>query len=155
MMGELDRSSVRIGDAEKGESIVKGKGDCTSCHRLENLGSLGIAPELTAIASTRTAGSLEASLLSPNAAMLPINRPVQAVLIDGTVVDGRRLNEDTYSVQIIDKNGKLRSFDKGKLRQFTVIETSPMPSYGDTLTTQELSDVVAYLLTLRGVEGLR
>ena len=29
-----------------------------------------------------------------------------------------------------------------------------MPSYDGTLTTGEIADVVAYLLTLRGVEGL-
>ena len=29
-----------------------------------------------------------------------------------------------------------------------------MPSYAETLTTQEIADVVSYLLTLRGVEGL-
>ena len=154
VMGTLDTSNVRIGDAGNGESIVRGKGDCTSCHRLQDQGSLGLAPELTAIAATRTAGGLEAALLTPDDAMIPINRPVRAVLSDGTVVNGRRLNEDTYSVQLIDEDGALRSLDKTTLRDFTVIETSPMPSFADTLTTQEISDVVAYLLTLRGVEGL-
>jgi mono/diheme cytochrome c family protein len=28
--------------------------------------------------------------------------------------------------------------------------TSPMPSYRDKLTTQELSDLVSYLMTLKG-----
>jgi len=153
-MRDLDLSSVRIGDAASGESIVMGKGDCTSCHRLHQRGSLGLAPELTAIGATRTAGSLEAALLTPDDVMIPINRPVRVVLSDGTVVNGRRLNEDTYSVQLIDENGALRSFDKTTLRDFTIIKTSPMPSFADTLTTQEISDVVAYLLTLRGVEGL-
>ncbi len=153
-MGELDLSSVRIGDAGSGESIVMGKGDCTRCHRLHQRGSLGLAPELTALGATRTAGSLEAALLAPDDAMLPINRPVRVVLSDGTVVNGRRLNEDTYSVQLIDDDGALRSFDKTTLRDFTIVKTSPMPSFADTLTTQEIADVVAYLLTLRGVEGL-
>ena len=153
-IGEFDLSNVRIGDAASGESIVLGKGDCTSCHRLHQRGSLGLAPELTAIGAVRTAGALEAALVTPDAAMFPINRPVRLVLSDGTVVNGRRLNEDTYSVQLIDEDGALRSFDKTTLRDFTIIKTSPMPSFADTLTTQEIADVVAYLLTLRGVEGL-
>ena len=86
--------------------------------------------------------------------MIPINRPVQAVLSDGTVVSGRRMNEDTYTVQLIDDEGQLRSLDKTTLREFTVVEESPMPSYAETLTTQEIADVMSYLLTLRGVEGL-
>jgi cytochrome c1 len=28
--------------------------------------------------------------------------------------------------------------------------TSPMPSYRDKLTTQELSDVISYLMSLKG-----
>ena len=138
----------------RGETVVTGKGNCTSCHRLGDAGSLGLAPELTAIGATRTAGSLEKSLLDPNSAMIPINRPVRAVLADGTVVNGRRLNEDTYTVQLIDENGRLRSLEKGPLQEFTVIKESPMPSYAQTLTTEEIGDVVAYLLTLQGVEGL-
>ena len=86
--------------------------------------------------------------------MIPINRPVRAVLADGTVVNGRRLNEDTYTVQLIDENGRLRSLEKEPLQEFTVIKESPMPSYAETLTTEEIGDVVAYLLTLQGVEGL-
>lgn len=153
-MSELDSRNIRLGDATRGESIVKGGGDCTSCHLLGDVGSLGLAPELTAIAASRTAGALEAALLNPTGAMIPINRPVRAVLSDGTVVSGRRLNEDTYSVQLIDDDGGLRSLDKTTLREFTVITESPMPSYAETLTTQEIADVVSYLLTLRGVEGL-
>ena len=153
-MAELDASNVQLGDASRGESLVMGKGDCTSCHRLGDAGALGMAPELTAIAASRTAGALQAALLDPNQAMIPINRPVQAVLSDGTVVSGRRMNEDTYTVQLIDDEGQLRSLDKTTLREFTVVEESPMPSYAETLTTQEIADVMSYLLTLRGVEGL-
>ena len=153
-MSELDVSSVRLGEPSNGEAVVMGKGDCTSCHRLGDAGSLGLAPELTAIASTRTAGALERAILDPNGAMIPINRPVRAVLADGSVVNGRRLNEDTYTVQLIDENGRLRSLEKDALQEFTVIKESPMPSYEETLTTEEIADVVAYMLTLRGVEGL-
>ena len=37
-MAELDASNVQLGDASRGESLVMGKGDCTSCHRLGNAG---------------------------------------------------------------------------------------------------------------------
>ena len=149
-MRDLDASNIRVGDAGRGQSIVMGEGDCTSCHRIEGEGSLGMAPDLSLIGASRSAGSLESSLLSPSASMIPINRPVRAVLSDGTVVNGRRVNEDTYSVQLIDETGRLRSLDKTTLRDFTILKTSPMPSFEDTLTTQEIGDVLAYLLTLQG-----
>ena len=110
-MGELDARDVQIGDAGRGESLVRGKGECTSCHRLGQVGALGLAPELTAIGASRTAGALEAAVLDPNDAMIPINRPVRVVLSDGTVVNGRRMNEDTYTVQLIDEDGRLRSLE--------------------------------------------
>ena len=153
-MGELDARDVQIGDAGRGEAVVMGKGDCLRCHRIGQQGPRGAAPALTDVGNLRTAGRLEAALLDPTDAMIPINRPVRAVLANGTEVNGRRLNEDTYSVQLIDSDGQLRSLDKTTLREFTVITESPMPSYADTLSEQEIADVVAYLLTLRGLEGL-
>ena len=82
--------------------------------------------------------------------MQPINRPVELVTADGTRVTGRRLNEDTYTVQLIDAEERLRSFDKADLREYTVLTESPMPSYADALSPEELADVLAYLVSLKG-----
>ena len=60
------------------------------------------APNLSDIGAVRSAGSLQRSLLDPTSQMMPINRPVRVVTKDGTIINGRRLNEDTYSLQIID-----------------------------------------------------
>jgi mono/diheme cytochrome c family protein len=82
--------------------------------------------------------------------MMPINRPVRIVTRDGRTIRGRRLNEDTYSIQLVDEQGRLQSIMKSDLREYEVLRVSPMPSYKDKLTTDEIADVVAYLLTLRG-----
>ena len=84
--------------------------------------------------------------------MLPVNRPIRAVTRDGRVITGRRLNEDTFTVQMIDQDERLVSLEKADLQEFTVLTDSPMPSYGDRLSETELSDLIAYLLTLRGVD---
>ena len=60
------------------------------------------------------------------------------------------MNEDTYTVQLIDEQERLRSLDKAELREFTVLMESPMPSYQDRLDSQELADVLAYLVSLKG-----
>jgi len=82
--------------------------------------------------------------------MIPINRPVRAVTRDGKVINGRRLNEDTYSVQLTDEEGRLYSLMKSDLREYNVLTKSTMPSYDKELTKDELADVVSYLLSLKG-----
>ena len=64
---------------------------------------------------------------------------------------GRLLNHDTFTVQLIDQNERLRSFDKGALREHGFV-ASPMPSYRDTFDAQQIADLVSYLSSLRGVE---
>jgi putative heme-binding domain-containing protein len=148
-MNRFDRGSIPPGDAERGRAIVAGKGECLRCHRVGAEGSR-VAPDLTDIGSLRGPGSLQRSLLDPTSQMLPINRPVVAVTKDGKVVNGRRLNEDTYTVQLMDDHERLISLSKADLREFTIQLASPMPSYRNRLTEAEAADVVAYLLSLKG-----
>ncbi len=63
---------------------------------------------------------------------------------------GRRLNEDTYTVQIIDDSERLHSLLKADLRELTIATSSPMPSFKGKLTDDEISDVLAYLLLQKG-----
>jgi putative heme-binding domain-containing protein len=148
-MTSFDRGSVKAGDAARGRTVVEGKGGCVLCHRVGAQGSR-IAPDLSEIGAMRSAGSLLRSLTDPTSQMMPINRPVRAVTADGKVVNGRRLNEDTYSVQLIDDRERLVSLVKADLREYTILSVSPMPSYRDRLSQDEVSDVVAYLLSLKG-----
>jgi mono/diheme cytochrome c family protein len=80
---------------------------------------------------------------------MPINRAVRIVMRDGSTIRGRRLNEDTYTVQIIDERERLVSIAKSDMRSFDVARESAMPAYGGKFTNDEIADVVAYLLTLR------
>jgi cytochrome c oxidase cbb3-type subunit III len=148
-MNTFDRGSVKAGDAARGRALFIGKGACTRCHRAEGQGSR-VAPDLSDIGTIRSAASLLRSLTDPTSQMMPINRPVRAVLRDGTVITGRRLNEDTYTVQLLDDRERLVSLVKADLRDYQVHTTSPMPSYRDTLGSDEIADLVAYLLSLKG-----
>jgi len=148
-MNAFDRGSVKTGDSARGRAVFEGKGNCMRCHRVAGQGSR-TAPDLSDIGAVRSAGSLQRSLTDPSSQMMPINRPVRIVTADGKVINGRRLNEDTYTVQILDDRERLLSLIKGDLREYTILTSSPMPSFRSTLTPEELADMVAYLLSLKG-----
>ena len=103
------------------------------------------------IGSIRTLAALQRVLLAPDESLLPIHRPVTLVTKDGRTLRGRRLNEDTYTVQIVDEKENLVSIDKASLRDLVVGKSASMPSYADKLTADELADVIAYLVSLKGL----
>ncbi|MCM3881474.1 MAG: c-type cytochrome [Vicinamibacterales bacterium] len=148
-MNTFDRGSSMAGDSTRGRTIFDGKGACLSCHRVNNVGSRK-APDLSDIGANRSAGSLERSLRDPSRQMFPINRPVHIVTRDGKVINGRRLNEDTFTIQLADEEGRLISVSRADLREYRVSTTSTMPSYEKELSAQELADVVSFLLSLKG-----
>ena len=135
------------GDVARGQAIVEGKGNCLSCHRIKGNGSR-TGPDLSEIGARQPA-QLQTSLVDPDAEIAPANRPYRVVLKNGTTVDGRLLNEDTFTVQLMDSNERLRSFVRSDLRAADFVAKSPMPSYKDRLNAQELDDVVAYLSSLK------
>jgi putative heme-binding domain-containing protein len=143
-----DGASVSIGDPVRGKEIFNGKGGCSDCHRVAGYGPR-TAPDLSYIGASRTPASLERNIVDPAAALLPINRAVRLVTRYEETVIGRRLNEDTYTVQLVDSNGRLRSFRKSDLVTF---EISQQPSKLPTvLPEDEVADLVGYLLTLTGL----
>jgi putative heme-binding domain-containing protein len=143
-------ASVRVGDAVRGRALFAGKAECASCHRVNGAGPR-LAPDLSDIGAIRTLAALQRALLTPTEALLPIHRPVRVVLKNGRTLHGRRLNEDTYSVQLVDEQEKLHSIAKADVRELVVETRSTMPSYTDRLTQDELADVIAYLVSLKGL----
>jgi putative heme-binding domain-containing protein len=145
---EQKPAAGKSGDPARGKALFEGKGECTDCHRIGTLGSR-TGPDLTRIGVQRRAVELEQSLLDPKAEIQANNRLVRLVTADGKEVKGRLLNHDTYTIQLIDWDENLRSFNKADLRELRFDET-PMPSFKRKLSTQQIADLVAYLSSLRG-----
>lgn len=150
-LGSAGQYTAGAGDAARGKAIVEGKGQCLSCHRVNGAGSR-LGPDLSDVGALRRAAELEQSLTDPSAEILPGNRYFHVVTKTGESFTGRLLNEDTFSMQFLDPQEHLRSFQKSDLREYTFVAKSPMPSYKDKLATPELADVVSYLISLKGVD---
>ena len=136
------------GDPARGKALFEGKGECMTCHRIDGQGSR-VGPDLSRIGRLRRAGDLMASLLDPAAEVQPDNRSYRVVTAAGEEVRGRLLNHDTYTVQLIDLDERLRSFRKADLGEHG-FDASPMPSYRGEFSEQEVADLVSYLESRRG-----
>ena len=136
------------GDPVNGKAVFDAKGGCASCHRVQGNGGF-LGPDLSSVGVTRRSIELERALTEPSADIRTGTRTATVVNKDGTTIVGRLLNQDTYSVQLIDAKGKLWSFQKDAVRKWDIPDLSAMPSFADKLTIQELADVVTYLGTLK------
>ena len=146
------------GNPANGKAIFTGKGGCIGCHRAEGTGGTS-GPDLSAAGAVRGAGpfaqqpsaaALERSILNPNAEIAIPYRRYEVNAKTGAVVEGRLLNQDTFSVQLMDDAGNLRSFLKSDLKKFGFLPSQMPSSYKDRLTMQEVADLVSYLMTLKG-----
>lgn len=136
------------GDAARGESLFRGKGDCLSCHRVGREGSFA-GPALSGVGSRRSVQHLRASVLDPNDDVPSRYWTATVTRRDGRSALGFVLNEDRHTIQLLDFEGRLVSLDKQRLTTVTKDRNSTMPPFDGVFTESELDDLVAYLVSLR------
>ena len=147
-LGAVSRTAIP-GDASRGESLVRGKGGCLNCHAIGMTGGQ-VGPSLSEIGQRRSAAHLLSKIQNPASDLPEQYRVVSFTTKDGKKVNGIRMNEDTWSIQVRDAGGKFYSFEKSELKDLKVERKSMMPAYGARLSAQELNDIVLYLSGLRG-----
>jgi putative heme-binding domain-containing protein len=149
LRAKAGRAAANAGNASNGRVIFTGKGNCTSCHRISGSGSR-TGPDLSEIGRMRHSTDLERAIVEPDFAVAPSNRYVRAVTKDGATITGRMLNQDMFTVQLIDSKEQLRSLVRADLKEFTFFDKSPMPSFRGKLTDADIADLVSYLVSLQG-----
>lgn len=127
------------GDERRGREVFRAQG-CANCHERT-------APDLARITRNRSAAELRHSIEDPNSEVDSAWWRLRITLRDGTSLTGRRLNEDTHTIQFLDAQGKLRGVDKEDIAKYEIVRSSPMPSYRGKLQPGEWNDLLAYLLS--------
>jgi cytochrome c oxidase cbb3-type subunit III len=153
-----ENAGVAAGDAQKGKTIYESSG-CSACHAIGAEGG-DLGPDLSQIGAQRSIVSLADTLNDPGH-NLPFDAGMQeratytayviygAVLKDGKALEGMRVNEDSFTIQLRDAEGRLHSIQKFDVRKLAPEPgKSFMPSYKDKLTPAQLNDLVAYLSSL-------
>jgi putative heme-binding domain-containing protein len=141
------------GDPERGEQIYQTKGGCPACHIVAGRG-MGIGPELTDVGDRRGLDYLRTSLLQPAAAQSQTMGYQDYLTVrvrsrEG-YIEGMRINEDAFTIQVRDLSGVMHSFRKEDLVELDKAFThSLMPDYGVVLSETDIDDLVSYLMSLR------
>jgi putative heme-binding domain-containing protein len=143
------------GDPAKGKALYA-KGDCSRCHAVRGQGGV-LGPDLTNVGARRGAAHLRRILLDPGSSKVLDSYGylaflnVQVATRDGRVVQGVRVIEDSFTIELRDADNRLHSFEKSELAQTKrEPEASVMPAYAKLLSGSEIDDLVAYLAGLRG-----
>ena len=157
----LEKAPAAVkGDARRGESLFFGATRCSSCHIVNGRGGR-LGPELTTVGSSRSRAYIVESIREPGKHLSEVRGlgeatqkfdTVTLATADGRTVVGVPINEDTFSVQVMDTSERVHSLEKRSLRSYRHEDRSLMPAYPENrLNATDLDDLVAYLQTLRAV----
>jgi cytochrome c oxidase cbb3-type subunit 3 len=148
-----------VGDSAHGKELFYGDANCSTCHMVEGKGGR-LGPDLTAVGTARTVDSLVESVRTPSKRLAwgltestkefaQEYQTVTVVTADGEEIKGVTLNEDQFSLQMMDTTEQIHLLEKDKLRSIQKSRESLMPIYNLTiLSDKDLNDIIAYLLSV-------
>ena len=160
------KSSARqaSGDWSRGKEIYFGKGFCNSCHMINGRGGR-LGPDLTGIGDKRSLDDLTESIRNPSANFrtrwvfgIPYGGydPVRVTRADGTRLTGVVKNEDTFTMQIMDRSENIHSLQKDELEKIERLPRSLMPAYPERMISiRELEDLLTFLSQGAGRQTLQ
>lgn len=146
------------GNAAHGKELFAGSAACATCHMIQGKGGR-LGPDLTATGSARSVEYIVDSVRNPSRrlaqgiseAMKEFSQEYETVTVldeRGQKFQGVVLNEDSFTLQMLDTREQLHLFEKDKVRSLEKSRESLMPKYDDKmLPDKDLQDIVAYLLS--------
>jgi cytochrome c oxidase cbb3-type subunit III len=156
---EVKAPAAAAGSAAHGKELFYGDANCSLCHMVEGKGGR-VGPELTGVGGSRTRESIIDSVRNPSRRLawglteatkeFPQEyETVTVVTADGKQIKGVALNEDNFSVQMMDRDERIYLLEKDKLRSFKKSRESLMPKYdADVLNDKDIEDIVAFLISV-------
>lgn len=145
-----------LGDAAHGKQLFFGSAACSTCHMVNGKGGR-LGPDLSATGSARATDYLVESVRNPSRrlaqgvfeAMKEFAQEYETVKVetnDGQKFTGVVLNEDSFTLQMMDMREQVHLFDKAELRSFEKSRDSLMPAYDSKmLPEKDLNDILAFL----------
>ena len=142
--------SRNVGNPENGKSLF-GQA-CSVCHQVDGQGGL-FAPQLDGIGHRGLERLLE-DVLDPNRNVDPAFHTTVVTLKDGELLSGLFRREEGASLVFANTAGIENSIPKSDVSERRLVETSLMPeNFGEAFIQEDLSDLMAYLLSMKGAQA--
>ncbi len=134
------------GDAGRGEWLFHSSAGagCVQCHRLGGSGN-PFGPDLASVGDRASARHLVQSMLEPSAVITEGFQLQTVVTADGEQ-SGILIEESGLSLTLGLANGERRTIPKARVTSRSTAPMSAMPEYSSLLSSQQVADLVAYLL---------
>jgi putative membrane-bound dehydrogenase-like protein len=137
------------GNAAKGKIVFAGAGTCANCHMVNGAGK-EVGPDLSKIGKKLSREAMYESILYPSASIAHNYEAYVLTTTSGTVATGLLVSKTPDQVTLKGADAIVRSFKKGEIDTLEKSPVSLMPAdLHKALTTQDLADLVEYLLTLK------
>ena len=158
---EKKSDAKSLGNADHGKQLFYGAAACGTCHMVNGKGGR-LGPDLSGAASARSTEYLTESLRVPSKrlaqgiseAMKEFSQEYETANVtaaDGTKYVGVVLNEDAFTLQILDTRENLHSWEKSSLKSYEKTRQSLMPAYDEkALPEKDLQDLLAFLAAASG-----
>jgi putative heme-binding domain-containing protein len=156
---EVKAEAHPAGNAVRGRELFYGSAACGTCHMVAGKGGR-FGPDLTATGSGRSTEYILESLRKPSRRLAQglteagkeFSQEYESATVvdtDGKKYQGVVLNEDNFTLQVMDMREQVHLFEKEKLRSFEKSRESLMPAYDEkTLPDKDVADIIAFLLSV-------
>ncbi len=139
------------GDSARGRTLFAGEAKCDTCHIVGGKGA-SLGPDLTRVGDRRGVEYLKSHVQDPGSAVPEGFLMVRVTTGASKTIDGMRVNEDSFSIQLRDEQNQFHSFRKADVEIVKQPNRTFMPRYRSLFSDSEIDDLVAYLAGLRGSE---
>ncbi|HJZ65857.1 MAG TPA: c-type cytochrome [Candidatus Acidoferrum sp.] len=153
--------SAEAGNAARGKELFYGSAACGTCHMVNGKGGR-LGPELSTVGTSRSPEYFVESLRNPSKrlaqgiaeAMKDFPQEYETANVttaDGTKYQGVVLNEDAFTVQVLDTRENLHLWEKSSLKSYEKTRQSLMPAYDEKmLPEKDAQDLLAFLAASGG-----
>jgi len=143
----LDKMLAIKGNVANGATLFQS--NCSVCHQVRGAG-MDFGPKLSEIGSKLPKEAQYISILHPDAGISFGYEGYEVKLKDGSTVAGIIASRTETDLQLKMPGGMVSNYKMAKVASIKQMDSSMMPTgLADNMTTQELADLVEYLVSLK------